>query len=196
MLGTGADQDWEFDWAGNARAPKVSAVNDRREKSMDVDGSESSPEHRDGQWKKLDLVREDGESLGLGDLDISFDATKSSDGRLRVRVHSSAKSHEQMAIEPQTVSLGHELSFAPPSLYIPDSDPLGPFLGMSSPNSLVSANGEYHFDAASFFGNGALAASPTEGHTASQGSTRRVRIALRSPPAPGGEGGEWEVEVR
>ena len=28
------------------------------------------------------------------------------------------------------------------------------------------------------------------------GLRRRVRIALKSAPAPGGEGGEWEVEFR
>ena len=28
------------------------------------------------------------------------------------------------------------------------------------------------------------------------GLRRRVRIALKSAPAPGGEGGEWEVELR
>ena len=173
---------------------------------MDVDGSDASAEQRDAQWKKLDLVREDGESLGLGDLDISFDTSKSADGRLRVRVHSSAKTHEQMAIEPQTVSpsdaslsLGapeHELSFAPPPLYIPDTDPLGPFLGISSPNSLISTNGEYHFDAASIFGTGALAGSVAERQSSVQGGTRRVRIALKSAPVPGGEGGEWEIELR
>lgn len=33
-------------------------------------------------------------------------------------------------------------------------------------------------------------------NAARAGQRRRVRISLKSMPAAGGEGGEWEVEVR
>ena len=37
--------------------------------------------------KKLEFVDADAEALGLSGLDISFDATPSQDGKIRVRIH-------------------------------------------------------------------------------------------------------------
>ncbi|THH10110.1 hypothetical protein EW145_g1558 [Phellinidium pouzarii] len=69
-----------------------------------------------------------------------------------------------------------------------DADPLGPFLGAfegSAPCRLP----EYPFD---YYTSGGMCVPSSRDTT----TRRRVRIALKSFPQPGGEGGEWEVEVR
>lgn len=93
-----------------------------------------------------------------------------------------------------------------------DSDPLGPFLGMGSmdkgdmdfmshlsgspidtSSDALSSSGypsesTFDFGGVSGFGADAFSSSASAGR-------RRVRIALKSFPGQGHEGGEWEVQV-
>lgn len=186
-----------------------------------------------GNAKKLEFVDVDSEALGLGGLDISFDAMASEDGKIRVRIHppstsvtaaSSPSASGSSDADEQSSWGGSEASgptSASPvdsfmsSIGTPasvDTDPLGPFLGMGGLDKgdidfmshLASgASGEAmsdgtgtmaypspeSFDFASFGASDAISAS-----SASAGR-RRVRIALKSLPGQGHEGGEWEVQV-
>ena len=91
-----------------------------------------------------------------------------------------------------------------------DADPLGPFLGAgSSPTNMGSFELGAPFDLA-LASSSSSGSSPTAEQLISglsgfqvpagaglrTGERRRVRIALRSLPQQGGEGGEWEIEVR
>ncbi|KAI0919323.1 hypothetical protein AcV5_002274 [Taiwanofungus camphoratus] len=177
---------------------------------------------------KLEFVDADGAApLGLGELDISFDALPAENGKIRVRIHppsSAAPSAASSVGSPAASSQGDEDhamwggsesgsgpgTSAPSPMSLPplssaDEDALGPFLGagaggelLASPSGvplmLPSQSGfDFDFDAGygSSFGSGSAfsrASSPACGR-------RRVRIALRSMPGRGHEGGEWEVEV-
>ncbi|THH18303.1 hypothetical protein EUX98_g8987 [Antrodiella citrinella] len=192
--------------------------------------------------KKLEFVDVDSEALGLGGLDISFDAMASEDGKIRVRIHPPpATASTSVTAAPSPSSSGSSESdeqsvwggseFSGPSSSTPDSlmsssvgtpntdsDDLGPFLGMgaldkgdmdfmshlsgsssadtssdgmsSSPmGSLAYPSSDSAFDFASGFGADSFSTS-----SASAGR-RRVRIALKSFPGQGHEGGEWEVQV-
>ncbi|EJD01758.1 uncharacterized protein FOMMEDRAFT_22103 [Fomitiporia mediterranea MF3/22] len=163
--------------------------------------------------------------LGLGALDVSFSTRKTKDGKIRVRVHSppsassqtpaSLESVSQMKMEQSTptvddlVDPSSLMSFSLPSpansqsspstsvssphegpnplsLSYVDADPLGPFLGAgASPTAAFDLGSPFDFSSSS---SGLIGGQ--------SGERRRVRIALRSLPQPGGEGGEWEVEVR
>jgi len=191
--------------------------------------------------KKLEFVDVDSEALGLGGLDISFDAMASEDGKIRVRIHPPPAASTSVTAAPSPSSSGSSESdeqsvwggseFSGPTSSSPDSltsssvgtpssidsDPLGPFLGMggldkgdmdfmshlsgstmvdtssddisSSPMGSLAYPSESSFDFASGFSADAF--SP---NSASAGR-RRVRIALKSFPGQGHEGGEWEVQV-
>ncbi|EMD33172.1 hypothetical protein CERSUDRAFT_118233 [Gelatoporia subvermispora B] len=185
----------EFDWSSLSGA------------AMELD----VPEGKTGSLaRKLEFVDVDAEALGLGQggLDVSFDALPSEDGKIRVRIHPPAASaagssmgspapSSQADLEDQTMFGGDFTSVSLPSdsMFAPDADPLGPFLGtgmdysMSLPSALGSpttatfpqASFDFDFSAS-------RAASPGSGR-------RRVRIALKSLPGQGKEGGEWEVEL-
>ncbi|EJD01760.1 uncharacterized protein FOMMEDRAFT_169806 [Fomitiporia mediterranea MF3/22] len=164
--------------------------------------------------------------LGLGALDISFATRRTRDGKIRVRVHSSPSTSSQSSssepmpqsnTEQATLSVNDQSNTAlslpsppqsetdavshpdglvnPLAMSFVDTDPLGPFLGAGS--SPTGAFFEYpnqnNFTLPSDI-SGADIVNGTDGLRA--GERRRVRIALRSFPQPGGEGGEWEVEVR
>ncbi|KAL5527988.1 hypothetical protein ACEPAG_6789 [Sanghuangporus baumii] len=80
-----------------------------------------------------------------------------------------------------------------------DADPLGPFLGAgSSPTSTATFELGAPFDLASSKTGPRQLVSGFSGFEAGMrtGERRRVRIALRSLPQQGAEGGEWEIEVR
>ena len=207
LPGSGAsDVDWEFDWARSRNAGTTHSS-----QTMEVDGSDAA----ESQWKKLELASDDADlAAGLGALDISFDTSKSSDGKIRVRVHSRASSQKSenaqqtpnialslpSASRRNSASPSHEaLSFNMPSMDNDgESDPLGPFLGSGmgmgmNLNSFGSNMGA--FGASSGLGMPEFPEFSQE-FAGQQGTSRRVRIALKSAPAPGGEGGEWEVELR
>ncbi|GBE80885.1 hypothetical protein SCP_0306050 [Sparassis crispa] len=170
--------------------------------------------------RKLEFVDNDSEALGLSGLDISFDASPTENGKIRVRIHPPASALADSPafssdLEDQAM-LGTSDSSSASSSTRRDSseDRLGPFLGigteystglgrmsldgqdelgLSSPRrtfpSLFDTSGssldfEYGSSSSGFSREG----SPATGR-------RRVRIALKSMPSAGREGGEWEVEV-
>ena len=192
---------------------------------MDVDYGNVHKTEEEPEWKKLELGLEGGEDLaglGLGALDISFATRRTKDGKIRVKVHSSPSSSPTSstsvpnlktedhsptldALSDQSLmpfslpSPAQSQSNTPPAsssdengminplaLSFVDSDPLGPFLGAgSSPTGAFELGAPFDF------------AGTGPGITGGQtGERRRVRIALRSLPQAGGEGGEWEVEMR
>lgn len=185
---------------------------------MDVDFSHMSNENEGDEWKKLELGL-DGtndmglKDLGLGALDISFATRRTKDGKIRVRVHSApspspAASSAPLSAAPSSLLPPHiDSALLPPSpntdkdstnplaLSYVDADPLGPFLGAGSSPSPPSAPFGATHSLSSAFASGAPWAASTSASEPS-GETRRVRIALRGLPQPGGEGGEWEIEVR
>lgn len=168
---------------------------------------------------------EDLAGLGLGALDISFATRRTKDGKIRVKVHSSPSTTSSTSSEPvphlkteddspgldalsdqalmplallspaqsqshspSASSLDEKDIMNPLALSFVDSDPLGPFLGAgSSPTAAFELGTPFDF---------AGTGSDSGFSGSHSGERRRVRIALRSLPQPGGEGGEWEVEVR
>ncbi|KAH7928665.1 hypothetical protein BV22DRAFT_1030413 [Leucogyrophana mollusca] len=86
-----------------------------------------------------------------------------------------------------------------------DLDPLGPFLGVGTPHSKFGMEASMmasmydHSGAARSFGR---VADPAFEYfpgyideSASETARHRARVALKSMPAVGGEGGEWEIQV-
>ncbi|KAJ3481643.1 hypothetical protein NLI96_g7526 [Meripilus lineatus] len=168
--------------------------------------------------KKLEFVDVDSEALGLSGLDISFDAKASQDGKIRVRIHPQATSSstasstaasspaphsesEDQLMYPGTDASGTTDSVSSSDhMLSSDYDPLGPFLGIGSNDygfgsfsgmsvdSLDSLSSS-SFDFRSSFDDGFGSS------TSASSGRRRVRIALKSLPGQGSEGGEWEVQV-
>nr|GAT57871.1 predicted protein [Mycena chlorophos] len=187
-----------FDWSGS--------MMDKRRLS-DV----AAPTH------KLAFADADAGMLaGLNGLDISFDASPSEDGKIRVRIHPSTSSASSRAPSPagnyvtkQDSPLGSWFGSQPETTEnnyngYPGGDP---FLGVGpygSPHSSASSPFMYsqedlaaaaastsdYSDYSSEFG------VPSEYSVGdgTVGGKRRVRIALKSMPASGNECGEWEVE--
>lgn len=157
--------------------------------------------------KKLEFVDGPSEALGLSGLDISFDATPSQDGKIRVRIHppaSTGSDTQSNSDDDQSMWSGSEhgsSNAASPSHYSSDADQLGPFLtvgdyGMGSNMAIdstfpslppyysqVSDQSSFDYMLDNSFSS------------ASSAGRRRVRIALKSMPGQGREGGEWEVEL-
>lgn len=148
---------------------------------------------------------------GLSGLDISFDATPSDNGKIRVRIHPSS-SVSSRATSPGPSSLSEsdnsgldsernaETAFSPNSFlsqlsYPPPPSPGGdPFLGVGMADDFLSP---YSSDVADMFGSVDDRCEYGSEHSSSsgEGAKKRVRIALRTLPTAGGEGGEWEVQV-
>jgi hypothetical protein len=201
----------DYDWSAK---PTHSAL-------MDLD-DQSVPGPRKLELSSADVAELD----GLGNLDISFDASPSDNGKIRVRIHpssaSSSRSTSPDGFEKSEMSPPSSLamwsgsdsessfrstfssqssgisSFSPPS-----SDP---FLGVASSDYMMpfARDGSitmYENDFSSSLDYGQLS-DPTFGvgseytiPDSSTGGKRRVRIALKSMPQAGGEGGEWEVQI-
>lgn len=177
---------------------------------------------------KLEFV--DGEVAGLGALDISFDASPSDSGKIRVRIHNPSSSSSSPLDTPDA-SPSHKVEpmlsawdgdnfsdcFSGAASPYPQSQSSDPFLGVGGAASSDFGLGlASHFNADgafSMFGqNDALSSSTIDfgemmssSRSSVSGSSygesvaaplgkRRVRIALKSLPATGGEGGEWEVQ--
>lgn len=202
--------------------------------------------------RKLEFSSVDSSALGeLGGLDISFDASPSEDGKIRVRIHPSSSassragspgassaysgsnsfnsklesmdtSTDLWGLSPETkpnlafLSESHygnapssSLAAGVPSSsaasYSPSNSVNGdPFLGVGSSShefgysafssgplgSPYGQNAELDYGSQSEFGFGS---EYSVGDNSCAGK-RRVRIALKSMPAAGGEGGEWEVQ--
>jgi hypothetical protein len=145
---------------------------------------------------------------GLAGLDISFDATPSDNGKIRVRIHpSSSASSRATSPGPSSISESDsldtertndslisstalsalssslaQLSYPPP----PSPSSGDPFLGVGAADTF-STDDMFGFDDP----------APELSYPTASGdlAKKRVRIALKSLPTAGGEGGEWEVQV-
>lgn len=173
---------------------------DWRAPGMDLD-----MEHRMARFppRKLEFV--DADALGLGGLDITFDAEPSANGKIRVRIHNPT------SVSPSpTPSSSSSFSPSPPALTFDDmpswsvtpspassaSPPVpllpaphleaDPFIGIGMSNQELGFN----FDPALLFNGGPLQSEVDTSH-----GRQRVRIALKSPPSIDGSAGEWEVEL-
>lgn len=164
-------------------------------------------------WKKLEFEGEDEsqlESYGLGSLDISFNTEQAKDGKFRIRIHSSvapAESKDERRsptligspVESLTVPLGlpspaSDASFPPYAFQSHESDIDVPVTDLhTNPFSAQYSQAE---PLAQFFGmpSSPFDLSGCQGPV--QASRRCIRIALKSLPQSGCEGGEWEVEMR
>ncbi|PPQ63046.1 hypothetical protein CVT24_005992 [Panaeolus cyanescens] len=207
----------DYDWS---RASSGSMMD------MDID---SNRHQRPSRIQKLEFA----DAPDLGDLDISFDASPSDDGKIRVRILPSSSSSSSTS-RPSSSS-SHQAPFDSRSQWSSGSDsdrsaqhsPLGstfpstassdPFLGIPSSGSshdfgmafspdgsimynsasmsaMSSLNyGQLSTDAEALFGN--MGSEYQVPDNSAAGGRRRVRIALKSMPQAGGEGGEWEVQI-
>jgi hypothetical protein len=138
------------------------------------------------------------ELLGqLGQLDISFQASQPENGKIRVRIHPNGSNNGSRASSPP-LSTGDSYM---KDDFLSQSDSYGlsgdPFLlvsGASSSDWLEDLPIPGGFDRQSpGLDSDFDACSTISGVTSSTGK-RRVRIALKSIPTSGGEGGEWEVQ--
>lgn len=165
--------------------------------------------------RKLEFVDSDA-LAALGGLDISFDASPSDDGKIRVRIHPTSSASSRAT--PPGRSSNNKAEVSTSSLAMWDATfnnsqapsfsasnaAEDPFLGIGSnidysmpfsQSSMlysqmndISANAglsDANFDYPSEFSIGDDAT----------GGKRRVRIALKSMPVAGSEGGEWEVQI-
>ncbi|KAI0000916.1 hypothetical protein BJV77DRAFT_1057837 [Russula vinacea] len=168
--------------------------------TMDLD-----MEHRMPRFppRKLEFV--DADALGLGGLDITFDAEPSANGKIRVRIHNptsvspSPTPSSSSSFSPSPPALSFDdmpswnvtpspLSSASPSVPLLPAPQLDadPFIGIGLSNQELGFN----FDPALLF-NGA----PLQSEVDTSRGRRRVRIALKNPPSIDGSAGEWEVEL-
>lgn len=151
--------------------------------------------------RKLEFV--DADALGLGSLDVSFDADPAANGKIRVRIHSptsacSSPISSSNSFSPSPPAFNFDdipawsvapspVSSAPPPVpLLPAAQLDDPFIGMGLSNQELGFN----FDPTLLF-NGA----PIQSEVDTMRGRRRVRIALKSPPSIDGSAGEWEVEV-
>jgi hypothetical protein len=171
--------------------------------------------------KKRKLEFADGALSGLEGLDISFEASHADNGKIRVRIHSPSTSStgSDARMPPYASSLSPPWSSSDSlpaseassdslsgSLHSVSSIESDPFLGMSTSSAFELPH--YASDDSlpmSWYGNRDLSSSadfcrplfePDFGFGSEFGASgkRRVRIALKSMPTAGGEGGEWEVQ--
>jgi hypothetical protein len=153
--------------------------------------------------RKLEFV--DADALGLGSLDITFDAEPSANGKIRVRIHNptsvspSPTSSSPSSFSPSPPALSFDdmpswsvapspaSSASPPVSLLPapqlDADP---FIGIGLSNQELGFN----FDPALLF-NG----PPLQSEVDTSRGRQRMRIALKSSPNIDGSAGEWEVEL-
>ncbi|KAI0821126.1 hypothetical protein BC629DRAFT_427875 [Irpex lacteus] len=198
----------DFDWMTSGAGSMM---------DFDMDGLDMLSRPRMDSSKKLEFVDEDSEALGLSGLDISFDATPSEDGKIRVKIHPPASSSAPVSSAPspeassdgddQSMFGGSDFGGAPSpaaSDFLSD-DKLGPFLGVGSdfPSMAIDSSSDLSSPTSTSFSSSGLS-EPFDfnfGDLASGFSVststgrRRVRIALKSMPGQGREGGEWEVQL-
>lgn len=191
---------------------------------MDMDFDADIPTQHDNTattTRKLEFAGTDSDSLAnLGDLDISFDTSPSDGGKIRVRIHPpSASSSRESSVKPDTAPVSPSSSSS--SLWsgtdvdsfskwgISSTSNNDPFLGIGSSSESAdfgmmmpfSSDGFDHdtssasIESEAQFGSGEFYVSPDGTQGSTSGGKRRVRIALKSMPQAGGEGGEWEVQL-
>lgn len=198
----------EYDWP---RSGNPGMEMDADDKPRVTDASTTST------TRKLEFSDADSGALaGLGGLDISFDASPLDDGKIRVRIHPSS-SVSSRAPSPggnyaakQDAPLGMWFGSEPDpnaGASLPSESYAGypaassdPFLGVGGYGSPYSASSSPFMysqdDISSVDYSESDLGVPSEYSVpdSSTGGKRRVRIALKSMPASGGEGGEWEVQ--
>lgn len=122
-----------------------------------------------------------------GSLDISFDAVSSEDGKIRVRIHPPSTSTASSASSSPSTPISTP---SPSSSAFMKSEQYDPFFGVGGLDLDHVWNSDldhrmspsmYEFDQDMISGPG--------------GAKKRVKIALKSMPSEGNEGGEWEVQV-
>ncbi|KAG6885383.1 hypothetical protein C0993_002346 [Termitomyces sp. T159_Od127] len=164
------------------------------------------------------------EDNALGGLDISFDTVPADNGKIRVRIHPSSavssratspgfsdsrsdissplSTESEPAAEAFLPSSSSSPSLSSSSPYLTPPSPGGdPFFGVGATNDYPSYSGDMSDMFKSM--DDSLTGVSDLGQDAAFGSEfsttdnakRRVRIALKSMPAAGGEGGEWEVQI-
>jgi hypothetical protein len=191
----------EYDWSRN------SAGNGMMDFDIDDQGriSAASPSASSSN-RKLEFV---GGDSGLSSLDISFETSSTENGKIRVRIHPSSSASSSGASSPSYPAKLDSSSlamWAGSDSGFDSSYPVSPFAGsvVSDPFLGVGASSEF----SQFASDGAIfnqAGSSVDfssmqssgagfGFDSEFGNKRRVRIALKSMPAAGGEGGEWEVQ--
>ncbi|KAJ7496904.1 hypothetical protein FB451DRAFT_1209186 [Mycena latifolia] len=185
---------------------------------MDLDTDDKRRVTETTAIRKLEFTDEDSGALaGLGGLDISFDASPLDDGKIRVRIHpsSSASSRAPSPGSNYATKQGSPLGmwFGPeleptPSASLSSESYVGagyppasgdPFLGVGGYGSYSASSSPFMYnqdDMSSGDYSDSDFGVPSEYSVADSatGGRRRVRIALKSMPASGGEGGEWEVQ--
>lgn len=169
--------------------------------------------------RKLEFSDEESGALtGLAGLDISFDASPLDDGKIRVRIHHPSSSASSRAPSPGyatkqdsspfTMFLGTQsepsasLSSEPyVGVGYPSSSGSDPFLGVGGYGPAYSASSspfmyssQDDISSADYSESDFGVASEYSVPDSTTGGRRRVRIALKSMPVSGGEGGEWEVQ--
>ena len=197
----------DYDWSAKSTASTL----------MDLDDP-SIPGPR-----RLELTGADVAELdGLGNLDVSFDASPSDGGKIRVRIHpsSTASSRSTSPGVTEKSDMGSSSSLAMWSGSDSESDfqtafssqssgmsslsstSSDPFLGVASNDYMMpfASDGSLMMHENDFWSSSNHGQLPTFGvgsEYAIPDSTgkRRVRIALKSMPQVGGEGGEWEVQI-
>jgi len=192
---------------------------------VDTQGRVTTSNRSNGSTtRRLQFVDAESEALGLGDLDISFDISPSDHKSIRVKIHPSSSQGLSSSHSPRPESRRRSISssslamwagtqsdpnygtsynaptfsaFPPLSSSTSDCDPffgVNSSFGLGSPMS-VPMMGEFPLANSGQHSLYSLGSDYTTG-TGHVGEKRRVRIALKSMPTAGGEGGEWEVEVR
>jgi len=120
-------------------------------------------------------------------LDISFDAVSSEDGKIRVRIHPPSASTVSSALPPASMPIS---ATSPSSSGSMKSEQYDPFFGVGG----LDLDHDWNSDLAH-------RASPSmyefdqDMVNVSGGARKRVKIALKSMPSEGNEGGEWELQV-
>jgi hypothetical protein len=184
----------EYDWSRSSTSSLMDLDHDDHHNRINT-------MHSSSRARKLEFVDDK-----LGGLDISFDTSHSDDGKIRVRIHSPVPS-ALSSLESSWSSLESALS---DPYYTTTGDP---FLGDSSSSTTTTAGammmGGGEFGLGSHYGPDGTMSMYDDLSTSSVdfgqfglglGSDegmkkRRVRIALKSLPVVGGEGGEWEVQI-
>ena len=200
----------DFDWSLNGGGSIM---------DLDIDNDGRLSALSGSAARKLEFVDVDSEALGLSGLDISFDAKAAQDGKIRVRIHPPASTPPTSAPSPDS----HSDSGDDQSMY-GGSDASGPTSSVSS-SSLAGALGSQSsaskmaadsdpflgiggdIDFCSLFRQSGMSLDTSssqfsfpdldfgDSFGASSSGRKRVRIALKTLPGEGAEGGEWEVQL-
>ena len=152
--------------------------------------------------RTLEFVDAGADALGLGGLDISFDAAPADPSKIRVKIHSPPSTQPQSRSRASSAASSHlhPLASPSPAYAYPDGDPFfgvgsSSAFGLASPMHLPASIGE--FATPNGYGSSLFSVGPgLSGRSSAASATRRVRISLKSVPSAPADGGEWEVEVR